>query len=175
VTELLGYLPQDMERKCFLNYVHQDDLDKIKQIHQDIYDGRERQNQEIYKWRCFNGCYVSVKTNWSWFVHPWKKQIDFIIGKHVVLNEPINKNIFDQNSKLFDSAKPKELRFDALMPSDLESDKFKKIEKEIVDYISQKMPGMDDATQILGEDVIRLIKKKNVSASFCQGIHPFFF
>lgn len=38
-----------------------------------------------------------MRTNWSWFIHPWKKQIDFIIGKHVVLNEPINKNIFEES------------------------------------------------------------------------------
>jgi hypothetical protein len=48
---------------------------------------------------------VSVRTNWSWFIHPWKKQIDFIIGKHVVLSEPANKNIFEESKTtgLFDS------------------------------------------------------------------------
>lgn len=40
---------------------------------------------------------MSVRTNWSWFIHPWRRQIDFIIGKHVVLTEPINKNIFEEN------------------------------------------------------------------------------
>lgn len=75
-------------------------MNKIKQIHIDIFDGKERQNQEMYRWKCHNGCYVTVRTNWSWFIHPWKKQIDFIIGKHVVLNEPLNKNIFEQNQKI---------------------------------------------------------------------------
>ena len=172
VTELLGFLPQDLEKKSFLKFIHPDDLDRIRQIHYDIYDGKERQNQEIYRWRCFNGCYVSVKTNWSWFIHPWKKQIDFIIGKHLVLNEPLNKNIFEESHKHFDSKK-KELRIESsnnkdMTTSENSGEKLKKIETEIVDYISKKIPGMDDATQILGEDVIRLIKKKNISASYCQ-------
>ena len=71
-----------------------------------VYDGRKRQNNIVYKWRCRNGCYVSIKTNWSWFVDPWKKQIDFIIGKHLILNEPLNKNIFESNQ---DAAKDEHL------------------------------------------------------------------
>ncbi|RNA12059.1 hypothetical protein BpHYR1_037272, partial [Brachionus plicatilis] len=95
VTELLGFLPQELERNSIIKFIHPDDLVKLKQIHFDIFDGKERQNQEIYRWRCHNGCFVSVRTNWSWFIHPWKKQIDFIIGKHVVLVDPMNKNIFE--------------------------------------------------------------------------------
>ena len=68
-----------------------------------VFDGKDGPNEQIYRWRCRNGCYVSVRTNWSWFIHPWRRQIDFIIGKHVVLTEPINKNIFEENLSNFNS------------------------------------------------------------------------
>ncbi|CAF0706713.1 unnamed protein product [Brachionus calyciflorus] len=210
VTELLGYLPQELETKSFIRFIHPDDLKKIKQIHLDIFDGKERQNHEIYRWRCRNGCYVSVKTNWSWFIHPWKKQIDFIIGKHVVLVDPMNKNIFE-NSKKHEFSKKMAIQIKndsssstnannysncsssnivvsnkstetisdesniekrslnlSTSKDDLESDYFNKVEKDVVEYISKKIPGMDDATQMLGQDVIKFIKKKNISASYCQ-------
>ena len=35
MTELLGYLPQDLEKRSFIKFIHLDDLEKIKQIHCD--------------------------------------------------------------------------------------------------------------------------------------------
>lgn len=35
VTELLGFLPQELERHSLIKFIHPDDLDKMKQIHYD--------------------------------------------------------------------------------------------------------------------------------------------
>jgi len=161
ITELLGYLPQDLERRSFLKFIHPDDLNKIKQIHFDIYEGRERQNLEVYRWKCYNGYYVSVKTNWSWYIHPWKQRIDFIIGKHVILNEPLNINIFDKNIIKVESSQN-------IFTNENSNEHLKDTQKNIVDYISKKIPGMDDAAKLLGEDLVKLLKKKYISASYCQ-------
>lgn len=32
-----------------------------------------------------NGCWVSCITEWSSFVNPWSKRLEFIIGKHSVV------------------------------------------------------------------------------------------
>jgi PAS domain S-box-containing protein len=161
VTELLGYLPQDLERRSFLKFIHPDDLNKIKQIHFDIYEGRERQNLEVYRWKCYNGYYVPVKTNWSWYIHPWKQRIDFIIGKHVILNEPLNINIFEKNIIKAESGLN-------IFTNENSNEHLKQTQKNIVDYISKKIPGMDDAAKLLGEDLVKLLKKKYLSASYCQ-------
>lgn len=35
MTELLGFLPQELERHSLIKFIHPDDLEKIKQIHYD--------------------------------------------------------------------------------------------------------------------------------------------
>lgn len=114
VTELLGYLPQDMESRSIIKFIHMDDLAKIKLSHIDLFDrhaffnagSNARQprfdssiTNDIYRWRCYNGCYITVRTDWSCYIHPWQKQIDFIIGRHTVLDVPSNKNIFDERPR----------------------------------------------------------------------------
>lgn len=38
-----------------------------------------------YRFRTFNGSYVTLETEWLCFVNPWTKKIDSIIGQHRVL------------------------------------------------------------------------------------------
>lgn len=38
-----------------------------------------------YKFRCQNGDFVIVETEWSSFINPWGKKLEFIIGNHRVL------------------------------------------------------------------------------------------
>ena len=38
-----------------------------------------------YRFRTFNGSYVTLETEWLCFVNPWTKRIDSIIGQHRVL------------------------------------------------------------------------------------------
>ena len=35
--------------------------------------------------RAKNGSWVTTKTEWSSFVNPWTKRLEFIIGKHTVV------------------------------------------------------------------------------------------
>ena len=35
--------------------------------------------------RAKNGAWVTTKTEWSSFVNPWTKRLEFIIGKHTVV------------------------------------------------------------------------------------------
>lgn len=37
--------------------------------------------------------------------------------------------------------------------------------------LMKKIPGIDDATQMLGQDMIKYIRRKNLSASYCQSKH----
>jgi len=38
-----------------------------------------------YRFRAQNGSYVLLETEWSSFVNPWSKKLEFVIGQHRVL------------------------------------------------------------------------------------------
>ena len=40
---------------------------------------------KLFRMKAHNGCYVLVDTEWSSFVNPWSQKIDFVIGKHTVI------------------------------------------------------------------------------------------
>jgi hypothetical protein len=145
VAELLGYMPQDLEKRSILKLIHPSDWFKFKKAHIEIYNNRLKNGEnndidssisgEICKWRCFNGCFVNIKSNWSCFVHPWKNQIDFIIGKHMILDEPINKNIFDQPYMKQDSNDNKDAQ--KIIEDESSQLAYRKLQKEISDHISK--------------------------------------
>jgi hypothetical protein len=63
-------------------------------------NGRQRLQTVVEcRWRCYNGCYVKTNTNFTLFIHPFKKQIESIIGKHTVQEVPLNKNVFEMDPK----------------------------------------------------------------------------
>lgn len=38
-----------------------------------------------YRFRCQNGCYALLETEWSNFINPWSRKLMFVIGQHRVL------------------------------------------------------------------------------------------
>ena len=38
-----------------------------------------------YRFRAQNGNYVLLETEWSSFVNPWSKKLEFVVGQHRVL------------------------------------------------------------------------------------------
>jgi PAS domain-containing protein len=165
VCELLGFLPQDLENRSLLKFIHPEDLEKIKNIHFEIYNNSQQEEFDDYRWRCFNGSFVSVRSKWSCLKHPWNKHIDLIIGKHFIVDEPSNKFIFDEPCK--------EDR-NTIYRVDQDNNKIKVtfkenlkiVEKEIIELISRKIPSMEEETQILGQSMIKLINNKNISKHF---------
>jgi period circadian protein 2 len=51
-------------------------------------------NSKPYRLRIQNGCYITMETEWTSFVNPWTRQLEFVIGHHHVLKGPSNKDIF---------------------------------------------------------------------------------
>ena len=168
VVELLGFLPQDLENRSLLKFIHPEDLEKIKEIHFDMYNKNQLQNFnfEPYRWRCFNGSFVTVKSQWSCLKHPWNKHIDYIIGRHLIVDEPSNKNIFDEPSKE-DRTMHYRVDQDKSKTKVAFKENLKIVEKEIIELISRKIPSIEDQmTQILGQNMIKLINNKNISEHF---------
>jgi PAS domain len=49
---------------------------------------KEQQNcfeSRPYRFRTQNGGYVLLKTEWSSFINPWSRKLEFVIGQHRVL------------------------------------------------------------------------------------------
>lgn len=47
-----------------------------------------------YRFAVQNGGYVILETNWSSFINPWTKKLEFVVGQHRVLKGPMDPDIF---------------------------------------------------------------------------------
>lgn len=47
-----------------------------------------------YRFAVQNGDYVVLETEWSSFINPWTKKLEFVVGQHRVLKGPVNPDIF---------------------------------------------------------------------------------
>ena len=41
-----------------------------------------------------NGGYIVIETDWSCFINPWSKKLEFVIGKHTVKKGPPRPDVF---------------------------------------------------------------------------------
>lgn len=47
-----------------------------------------------YRFAVQNGGYVVLETEWSSFVNPWSRKLEFVIGHHRVLKGPSDPDVF---------------------------------------------------------------------------------
>ncbi|KPJ06374.1 Period circadian protein [Papilio machaon] len=113
----LGYLPQDITNEDVLNLYHPHDLVYLRQIYETIVKEGISPRSKPYRMRAQNGDYVRLETEWSSFINPWSKKLEFVIGKHYVVEGPSNPNVFQSpdpnNSQTFseeDTSKAQSLR-----------------------------------------------------------------
>nr|ANW48380.1 period [Euphausia superba]AUI80368.1 period [Euphausia superba] len=91
----LGHLPQDLTGNSVFDCYHPEDLPLLKTIYEDIVmqQGRPHRSKP-YRFRTFNGSYVTLETEWLCFVNPWTMKIDSVIGQHRVIKGPEDIQIF---------------------------------------------------------------------------------
>ncbi|XP_052286115.1 period circadian protein homolog 2-like isoform X2 [Dreissena polymorpha] len=92
---LLGYLPQEIVGVSIFEFYHNDDLQRLFTIYQKVIalQGVPYKSGTI-RLLAKNGCWLSCVTEWSSFVNPWSKRLEFVIGKHTVVKGPENVDIF---------------------------------------------------------------------------------
>lgn len=84
-----GYLPQDIIGRPIMSFYHPDDLPMLR----DVYGTVMQQGQTAgasfcskpYRFLVQNGNYVTLETEWTSFVNPWSRQLEFVIGNHRVM------------------------------------------------------------------------------------------
>ncbi|XP_026667078.1 period circadian protein, partial [Ceratina calcarata] len=95
IVQYFGYLPQDMVGRSLFDFYHPEDLPFIKDIYETVIklEGASFRSKP-YRFGVQNGGYVVLETEWSSFVNPWTKKLEFVVGQHRVLKGPANPDIF---------------------------------------------------------------------------------
>jgi period circadian protein 2 len=93
-----GHLPQDLIGRSILDLYHPDDLPLLKEIYETVMKKGHAKgtpfNSKPYRLRVQNGGYITMETDWTSFVNPWTRQLEFVIGHHHVLAGPSDKDVF---------------------------------------------------------------------------------
>ncbi|XP_030039622.2 period circadian protein isoform X2 [Manduca sexta] len=90
----LGYLPQDVTDKDALQLYHPEDLDYLQQVYETIVKEGGVPRTKAYRMMAQNGDYLKLETEWSSFINPWSKRLEFVIGKHHIIEGPSNPDVF---------------------------------------------------------------------------------
>ncbi|XP_061705903.1 period circadian protein isoform X2 [Cydia pomonella] len=91
---LLGYLPQDVTGRDILKLYHPEDLPYVRHVYETIVKQGRVPRSKPYRMLAQNGHYLKLETEWSSFINPWSRKLEFVIGKHYVIEGPANPDVF---------------------------------------------------------------------------------
>ncbi|XP_076306596.1 uncharacterized protein LOC143223066 isoform X2 [Tachypleus tridentatus] len=95
----LGFTPQDMVGNSAFDFYHMDDLPQLKDIYELVMKEQGCPfRSKPYRFLASNGCYVVLETEWSSYVNPWTKKLEFVVGQHRVLKGPEDPKVFNEKS-----------------------------------------------------------------------------
>ena len=96
----LGYLPQDIiteSNNDIFKFLHPKDLSHIKTLYTNlINEPMKMVRSQPYRFKIYNGNYVTIRSAYSCFINPWTKKLEFVTGKHEVLEGPANPDVFSR-------------------------------------------------------------------------------
>nr|BAA28712.1 period protein [Chymomyza costata] len=96
----LGYLPQDLIGRSILDFYHAEDLFTMKETYETVMRKGQTAGASFcskpYRFLIQNGCYVLLETEWTSFVNPWSRKLEFVTCHHSVFQGPKQCNVFEQ-------------------------------------------------------------------------------
>ncbi|CAN7987518.1 unnamed protein product [Ixodes pacificus] len=96
----LGYLPQDMLGHSVFDFYCMEDLSQLKDIYELVIKEQGHSfRSKPYRFKAFNGSFVILETEWSCFINPWTRKLEFVVGQHRVLKGPNIPNVFMEASR----------------------------------------------------------------------------
>ncbi|XP_022219740.2 period circadian protein isoform X3 [Drosophila obscura] len=135
----LGYLPQDLMGRSVMDFYHHDDLPAIKEIYEFVMKKGQTAGASFcskpYRFLIQNGCYILLETEWSSFVNPWSRKLEFVVGHHRVFQGPKVCNVFETPP----NAKPN-------IPED-QQNRNTSIKEEIVSLLAEKVSRPSDTVK----------------------------
>ena len=99
----LGYLPQDIENSDIFSYYHPKDIPYLKEVYNTVVrqQGRPFQSRPV-RFRVQNGGYILLETDFSCFINPWSRLLEFVTGTHTVLQGPPIADVFYPSAEELD-------------------------------------------------------------------------
>lgn len=100
-ASLLGFLPQDILGRKVMEFYHPEDMSLLKDVYETIMVKGQTGASffgKPYRFLTNNGCYITVETEWSSFINPWSRHLEFVIGYHRVLKGPTIPNVLAARS-----------------------------------------------------------------------------
>lgn len=71
-----------------MEYYHPNDLEFLKTIYKTVMKNGQTADASFcskpYRFLAHNGCYITLETEWTSFVNPWSRKLEFVIGHHRV-------------------------------------------------------------------------------------------
>ncbi|VEN49804.1 unnamed protein product [Callosobruchus maculatus] len=99
VVTNFGFLPQDMLGKSVFDFYHPEDMPFLKEIYKSVMQMCHTTGSVFrskpYRFAVQNGGFAMIETEWSSFVNPWSRRLEFVIGLYRVLEGPPNPDIFE--------------------------------------------------------------------------------
>ncbi|GFR90090.1 circadian clock protein period [Elysia marginata] len=93
----LGFFPQDLEGISIFDLYHHEDLPMLMYVHANVMVfGGEPFETDPMRLKTRNGHYVTVKTQWTGFINPFSRTLEFIIAQHTVMKAPYNPHLFEE-------------------------------------------------------------------------------
>lgn len=84
----MGYLPQDLIGRSIMDFYHHEDLAVMKETYETVMKKGQTAGASFcskpYRFLIQNGCYVLLETEWTSFVNPWSRKLEFVVGHHRV-------------------------------------------------------------------------------------------
>lgn len=149
----LGHLPQDLTGNSVFDCYHPEDLMLLKEAYEEMVREQGKPHRsKPYRFRTFNGSYVTLETEWLCFVNPWTKRIDSIIGQHRVLKGPSDIAIFLDPGDKPPTPLPEEVMKDA-----------QKAQKDIIELLAKPVATYKDPSK--GSQEIRRRTLANMMSS----------
>ncbi|XP_013393971.1 period circadian protein homolog 3 [Lingula anatina] len=97
VIPLMGYLPQDLIGSSIFDLYHPEDIPVLLEAHKEAIktNGVPYKSQPI-RMLPKNKSEILVETEWSSFINPWTKKLEFVLGRHTVISAPKDPNVFHE-------------------------------------------------------------------------------
>ena len=90
-----GFFPRDIVGTDILTYFYPGDLHILKEAFREVVKrlGQPYRSPPV-RMLIKNGCLITISSIWSSFMNPWKRHLEFLVGRHTIIEGPSNKDVF---------------------------------------------------------------------------------
>lgn len=85
---LLGYVSNDLLGKNFIEFIHEDDRNKLNEIWIRVCRDRQIVTSGFYRFRSKDDVYITFQTIFEPFVHPWNDELEIIVARNKIETRP---------------------------------------------------------------------------------------